>query len=199
MKLYQIVDLLRRRIDTKDVLFNGNCPENIDGKLKELYEGFANDAFKSDDEAAQALFGKGADYPYYFEVKAKLRDQLLKNLFHLNLNSGKFHVYYKQELGDITSSSNLRNALVLVDDGDDVVDSVGWGKKSNFELDGGPGDGVEIDPDNDNYAPPAGPWYVDARVRFFFATMAASSSPIAISRTASSVARAAVKTSSIAS
>ncbi len=95
MKLYQIVDLLSRAIDKKDVLFNDKEQVNLDGKLQEMYEGFSDGRFKNDEDAARALFGKGPDYPYYFEVKAKFRDQLLKNLFHLNLKSGKSSHYYR--------------------------------------------------------------------------------------------------------
>ena len=98
MKLYQIVDLLRNLIDHKDVIFNNQAEEKLDGKMKELFLGLESGEFKSDEDASQALFGKGPDYPYYFEIKAKFRDQLLKNLFHLNLRSSKFHDYYRQEL-----------------------------------------------------------------------------------------------------
>lgn len=111
MKLYQIVDLLSRRIDKKDVLFNGEEQINLDGKLKEMYEGFAEGKFKTDEDAALALFDKGPDYPYYFEVKAKFRDQLLKNLFHLNLRSGKFLHYYRLKS---EAETNLQQAKILL-------------------------------------------------------------------------------------
>jgi hypothetical protein len=98
MKLYQIADLLRRRIDNKDVLFNENSVSHADGKLQEFFEGYITGEFKTDEEAANTLFGKGADYPYYFEIKSKMRDQLLKNLFHLNYNTGKFEYYSIRKL-----------------------------------------------------------------------------------------------------
>ncbi len=98
MKLYQIVDLLRIRIDNKDILFNDLQEKKLDNKLFELYRGIENGEFKSDEEASIALFGKGTDYTYYFDVKGRFRDQLLKNLFHLNLRTSEFQHYYREEL-----------------------------------------------------------------------------------------------------
>ena len=110
-----LLDMMVMQIDKKDVLFNGNSEESLDGKLKELHEGFLNGDFKTDEDAANALFGKGADYPYYFEIKAKFREQLLRNIFHINYNSNKYHYYNKQELQcqiSLTQSKILlRNGL----------------------------------------------------------------------------------------
>ncbi len=71
------------------------------------------------------------------------------------------YVYYLQALDPFNSPSGQRDALVLVDDSGDPADVVGWGKDDDFDLIGGPGDGVEIDPGNGNYAPGDGPWYSD--------------------------------------
>lgn len=114
MKLYQISDLLRRRIDSRDILFNENCGNHQDNKLKELFEGFVSGKFKTDEEAANALFGKGADYPYYFEVKSRMREQLLKNLFHLNYNSGKFEYY---SVRNLECELALQQAKILLGNG----------------------------------------------------------------------------------
>ncbi|MEP4702782.1 MAG: Hint domain-containing protein, partial [Parasphingorhabdus sp.] len=71
------------------------------------------------------------------------------------------YVYYLQVLDPFNSPSGQRDALVLVDENGDATDAVGWGKDEEFDLIGGPGDGIEIDPDNGNYAPGDGPWYTD--------------------------------------
>lgn len=69
------------------------------------------------------------------------------------------YIYYLQVLGPMSSPSGQRDALVLVDDTLTVVDAVGWGKDDDFDLIGGPGDGITISPGDGNYAPGDGPWY----------------------------------------
>jgi Hint domain len=69
------------------------------------------------------------------------------------------YIYYRQELGPLSSSSGQRDALVLEDDNGSVVDAVGWGKDTDFDLDGGSGDGTTISPEDGTYAPGDGPWY----------------------------------------
>lgn len=71
------------------------------------------------------------------------------------------YYYYKQELGLLDGPSGQRHAIVLVDDEQDVIDTVGWGKDEDFPLVGGPGDGINISPGDGNYAPGDGPWYTD--------------------------------------
>lgn len=71
------------------------------------------------------------------------------------------YVYYLQQLGPLNTPSGQRDAIVLVDDSGNAVDTLGWGKDSSFDLGTGPGDGTTIDPSNDNYAPGDGPWYTN--------------------------------------
>ncbi len=68
-------------------------------------------------------------------------------------------IYYRQLLGPLSSPSGQRDALVLTDDTFSLVDVVGWGKDDDFDLIGGPGDGISISPGDGNYAPGDGPWY----------------------------------------
>ncbi|MEQ3726618.1 MAG: hypothetical protein ABNH38_04280 [Tateyamaria sp.] len=51
-------------------------------------------------------------------------------------------IYYRQLLGPLSSPSGQRDALVLTDDTFSLVDVVGWGKDDDFDLIGGPGDGI---------------------------------------------------------
>ena len=69
------------------------------------------------------------------------------------------YIYYLQVLGPMSSPSGQRDALVLVDDTLAAVDVVGWGKDDDFDLIGGPGDGISINPGDGTYAPGDGPWY----------------------------------------
>jgi hypothetical protein len=71
------------------------------------------------------------------------------------------YLYYLQVLGPLSSPSGQRNAIVLVDDAGSAADVVGWGKDQDFDLIGGPGDGIPINPGDGTYAPGGGPWYTD--------------------------------------
>ncbi|WP_171237212.1 Hint domain-containing protein [Ruegeria sp. HKCCA5763] len=70
-------------------------------------------------------------------------------------------IYYRQVLGPLNSPSGQRDAIVLADSSGNPVDAVGWGKDSDFDLIGGPGDGIPINPGDGTYAPGDGPTYVD--------------------------------------
>ena len=71
------------------------------------------------------------------------------------------YLYYLQVLGPLSSPSGQRSAIVLVDDSPAAIDAVGWGKDQDFDLIGGPGDGIPINPGDGTFAPGGGPWYTD--------------------------------------
>ncbi len=68
-------------------------------------------------------------------------------------------VYYRQELGPLSSPSDQRDAIVLMDETQTPIDVAGWGKDDDFDLIGGPADGIPINPGDGTYAPGDGPWY----------------------------------------
>jgi hypothetical protein len=56
-------------------------------KLHIFYEGIAKGLFNSDQEAAQHLYGEGAEGSKYRKLKSDLRDKLQKAVFYLNLDA----------------------------------------------------------------------------------------------------------------
>ncbi len=98
MKLYQIIDLLSSDLLKSDVLFSDPDFGKKNPKFKELFDGFGSGAFESNADAAEELFGKGPDYPYYFQVKSKFVDQLLKNIVHLDFDNPQYPRHRREEV-----------------------------------------------------------------------------------------------------
>ncbi len=111
MKLYQLIKLLRSESLKSDVLFSDPDYGDKNPKFKELFEGFGSRTFESNADAAQELYGKGPDYPYYFQVKSRFTDQLLKNIVHLDFDKPEYPRYRREE---VKAQLNLFQAKVLL-------------------------------------------------------------------------------------
>lgn len=98
MKLYQICKVISLKIDSKDILFNGNTASKYNQRLVEAYNLILDGTYKNEEEAIEDLFNIKKDNPYFFEIKGRFRDQLLKNLFHIDLNFKGLHPFYRQEM-----------------------------------------------------------------------------------------------------
>ncbi len=98
MKLYQIIDLLSSELLKTDVLFSDPDYGKKNPKFQELFEGFGSRAFESNADAAEELYGKGPDYPYFFQVKSKFQDQLLKNIVHLDFDKPQYPRERREEV-----------------------------------------------------------------------------------------------------
>ena len=110
MKLYQIINLLRSDLLKSDLLFSDEDLGKKNPKFEELFEGFGSRAFESNGDAAEELYGKGPDYPYFFQVKSRFVDQLLKNIVHLDFDKPEYPRYRREE---IKAQLNLFQMKVL--------------------------------------------------------------------------------------
>jgi len=110
MKLYQIIDLLRSDLIKSDILFSDEDFGKKNPKFKELFEGYGSKAFESNGDAAEELYGKGPDYPYFFQVKSRFVEQLLKNIVHLDFDKPEYPRYRREE---VKAQLNLFQMKVL--------------------------------------------------------------------------------------
>jgi hypothetical protein len=97
MNLIPLLRLVASRVETHQLVHELIRIKVGGPKAIEMYEGFVNNTFTTEEEAAKALFNSDTENKFYIRVRSALRNALLSAFFHFDYRKDQFPEMWKAE------------------------------------------------------------------------------------------------------